>query len=64
MTIFQQAARLGDAISIINACVAEGQVEHQKLNQTAALHSFGWVFCVQLDSLVHSDDNDDIIDYN
>ena len=30
---------------------AEGRVEHQKLNQTAALLSFGWVFGVQLDSL-------------
>ena len=28
---------------------AEGRVEHQKLNQTAALLSFGWVFGVQLD---------------
>ena len=30
---------------------AEGRVEHQKLNQTAALLSFGWVFGLQLDSL-------------
>ena len=30
---------------------AEGRVEHQKLNQTAALLSFGWVFGVQLVSL-------------
>ena len=30
---------------------AEGRVEHQKLNQTAAPLSFGWVFGVQLDSL-------------
>ena len=30
---------------------AEGRVEHQKLNQTAALLSFGWVFGVQLDLL-------------
>ena len=30
---------------------AEGQVEHQKLNQTTALVLFGWVFGVQLDSL-------------
>ena len=30
---------------------AEGRVEHQKLNQTAALLSFGRVFGVQLDSL-------------
>ena len=30
---------------------AEGQVENQKLNQTAALLSFGWVFGFQLDSL-------------
>ena len=30
---------------------AEGRVEHQKLNQTAALLSFGLVFGVQLDSL-------------
>ena len=28
---------------------AEGRVEHQKLNQTAALLSFGLVFGVQLD---------------
>ena len=33
---------------------AEGRVEHQKLNQTAALLSFGWVFGVQLDSLEKS----------
>ena len=30
---------------------AEGRVKHQKLNQTVALLSFGWVFGVQLDSL-------------
>ena len=30
---------------------AEGRVEYQKLNQTAALLSFGWVFGVQLDLL-------------
>ena len=30
---------------------AEGQVENQKLNQTAALLSFGWVFGFQLDLL-------------
>ena len=30
---------------------AEGRVEKQKLNQTAALLSFGWVFGFQLDSL-------------
>ena len=30
---------------------AEGRVENQKLNQTAALLSFGWVFGFQLDSL-------------
>ena len=30
---------------------AEGRVENQKLNQTAALLSFGWVFRLQLDSL-------------
>ena len=30
---------------------AEGPVEHQKLNYTAALLSFDWVFGVQLDSL-------------
>ena len=29
---------------------AEGRVEHQNLNQTAALLSFGWVFGFQLDS--------------
>ena len=29
----------------------EGRVEHQKLNQTAALLSFGWVCCFQLDFL-------------
>ena len=29
---------------------AEGRVEHQKLNQTAALLSFGSVFGVQLDN--------------
>ena len=33
---------------------AEGQVEHQKLNQTTALLLFGWVFGVQLDSLEKS----------
>ena len=37
---------------------AEGRVENQKLNQTAALQSFGWVFGFQLDllekKLVHS----------
>ena len=33
---------------------AEGQVENQKLNQTAPLLSFGWVFGVQLDSLEKS----------
>ena len=32
---------------------AEGRVEHQKLNQTAALLSFGWVFGLQLDSQVN-----------
>ena len=32
---------------------AEGRVEHQKLNQTAALLSFGWVFGVQLGSPVN-----------
>ena len=30
---------------------AEGRVENQKLTQTAALLSFGWVFGFQLDSL-------------
>ena len=30
---------------------AEGRVENQKLNQTAALLSFGWVFGFQLDWL-------------
>ena len=30
---------------------AEGRVENQKLNQTAALLSFGWVFGFQLDLL-------------
>ena len=30
---------------------AEGRVEHQKLNQTAALLSFGWDFGFQLDLL-------------
>ena len=30
---------------------AEGRVENQKLNKTAALLSFGWVFGFQLDSL-------------
>ena len=30
---------------------AEGRVENQKLNQTAALLSFGWVFGFQLNSL-------------
>ena len=30
---------------------AEDRVEHQKLNQTATLLSFGWVFGFQLDSL-------------
>ena len=30
---------------------AEGRVENQKLNQTAALLSFGWVFGFKLDSL-------------
>ena len=30
---------------------AEGRVEYQKLNQTAALLSFGWVFGFQLDLL-------------
>ena len=30
---------------------AEGRVENQKLNQTAALLLFGWVFGFQLDSL-------------
>ena len=30
---------------------AEGRVENQKLYQTAALLSFGWVFGFQLDSL-------------
>ena len=34
---------------------AEGRVEHQKLNQTAALLSFGRVFSVQLDLLGKSD---------
>ena len=34
---------------------AEGQVENQKLNQTATLLSFGWVFGVQLDLLEKSD---------
>ena len=35
---------------------AEGRVEHQKLNQTAALLlSFGWVFGVQLDLLKKND---------
>ena len=29
---------------------AEGRVENQKLNQTAALLSVGWVFDFQLDS--------------
>ena len=29
---------------------AEGRVENQKLNQTAALLSFDWVFGFQLDS--------------
>ena len=32
---------------------AEGRVDHQKLNQTAALLSFGSVFGVQLDSPVN-----------
>ena len=36
------------------AVSGEGQVEHQKLNQTAALLSFGWVFGAQLDSLEKS----------
>ena len=41
-TIIQQAAGLGDTISINQLSVsAEGQVEHQKLNQTASLLSFG-----------------------
>ena len=30
---------------------AEGRVENQKLNQTAALQSFGWAFGFQLDLL-------------
>ena len=30
---------------------AEGRVENQKLNQTAALLSLGWVFGIQLDTL-------------
>ena len=30
---------------------AEGRVENQKLNQTADLLSFGWVFGFQLDLL-------------
>ena len=30
---------------------AEGRVKKQKLNQTAALLSFGWVFGFQLDLL-------------
>ena len=34
---------------------AEGRVEHQKLNQTAALLPFGLVFGVQLDSLEKRD---------
>ena len=33
---------------------AEDQVESQKLNQTAALLLFGWVFGFQLDSLEKS----------
>ena len=33
---------------------AKGRAEHQKLNQTAALLSFGLVFGVQLDSLEKS----------
>ena len=33
---------------------AEGRVENQKLNQTAALLSFGWVFGVQLELLEKS----------
>ena len=33
---------------------AEGRIEHQKLNQTADVLSFGWVFGVQLDSLEKS----------
>ena len=36
---------------LIVTVTAEGQVENQKLNQTAALLSFGWVFGFQLDSL-------------
>ena len=37
---------------LISFCVsAEGRVENQKLNQTAALLSFGWVFGFQLDLL-------------
>ena len=34
---------------------ADGRVEHQKLNHTAALQLFGEVFGVQLDSLEKSD---------
>ena len=33
---------------------AEGRVEHQKLNQTAALLLFGWVFGIQLNTLEKS----------
>ena len=41
----------GHAIGINQWLSAEGRVENQKLNQTAALLSFGWVFGFQLDSL-------------
>ena len=35
----------------INAVSAKGRVENQKLNETAALLSFGWAFGFQLDIL-------------
>ena len=35
----------------INKWLAEGRVENQKLKETAALLSFGWVLGFQLDSL-------------
>ena len=38
-------------ILILVTVSAEGRVENQKLNQTAALLSFGWVFGFQLDLL-------------
>ena len=55
--LLKSAKILGAQLQLINdypqlvTVSAEGRVENQKLNKTAALLSFGWVFGFQLDLL-------------